>query len=459
MGLKSFRGGVHPPEEKKRTSHQPFVTMPQPDVVILPLAQHLGRAATPRVKKGERVRAGAVVAVAEGFVSAPVHSPVTGVVRSVGREPHSSGFPKDAIVIAPDNGDSTPLQDASAADVVIEDAGPILLPPHDPDSLDADAIRARVRDAGIVGQGGAAFPTHVKLQPPEGVAIEMLILNGCECEPYLTRDEQLMIERGADVVTGMRLMMRALGVTRGVIGIEDNKSDAIASMRRAVEGVEGLSVESLRTRYPQGAEKMLIVAVTGREVPPGKLPLDVGVVIQNIGTAVAVADAVVRGEAQITAALTVTGTGVRIPKNIIAPVGTPLSAVLDFCGGVTENAAMVIVGGPMMGVAQHDLTAPLMKATSGIVVLTREEVERREETACLRCGTCVDACPLHLMPTRLARLSELGRDEDAEALGVTVCMECGTCAYACPASIPLVQWIRLGKKRVQDMQRARQSVA
>lgn len=468
MGLKSFRGGVHPPEQKDRTSHQPFIVMPHPDVVILPLVQHLGRAATPLVKKGERVRAGAVVAQAEGFVSAPVHSPVAGVVRSVGREPHSSGFPKDAIVIAPDAGvpaAAAAAADASAAGSTAEatDAsaieGPILLPPLDAAVIDADTIRARVRDAGIVGQGGAAFPTHVKLQPPEGVVIEMLILNGCECEPYLTRDEQLMIERGDDVVTGMRLMMRALGVTRGVIGIEDNKPDAIAAMRRAVAGIDGLSVEALRTRYPQGAEKMLIVAITGREVPPGKLPLDVGVVIQNVGTAVAVADAVVRGEAQLTAALTVTGSGVRTPKNVIALVGTPLAAVLDFCGGVTEDAAMVIVGGPMMGVAQHDLTAPLMKATSGIVVLTREEVEQREETSCLRCGTCVDACPLHLMPTRLARLSELGRDEDAESLGVTVCMECGTCAYACPANIPLVQWIRLGKKRVQEMQRARQTAA
>lgn len=477
MGLKSFRGGVHPPEQKDRTSHQPFHIMPQPGLVVLPLVQHLGRAATPLVKKGERVRAGAVVAQAEGFVSAPVHSPVAGVVRSVGREPHSSGFPKDAIVIAPDAGvpaaaasaaasaAAASATAASAAGTAAEASdtpvaeGPILLPPLDAATADADAIRARVREAGIVGQGGAAFPTHVKLQPPEGVTIEMLILNGCECEPYLTRDEQLMIERGDDVVTGMRLMMRALGVTRGVIGIEDNKPEAIAAMRRAVAGIEGLSVEALRTRYPQGAEKMLIVAITGREVPPGKLPLDVGVVIQNVGTAVAVADAVVRGEAQITAALTVTGSGVRAPKNVIAPVGTPLAAVLDFCGGVTEDAAMVIVGGPMMGVAQHDLTAPLMKATSGIVVLTRTEVERREETACLRCGTCVDACPLHLVPTRLARLSELGRDEDAESLGVTVCMECGTCAYACPANIPLVQWIRLGKKRVQEMQRARQTTA
>jgi electron transport complex protein RnfC len=268
-----------------------------------------------------------------------------------------------------------------------------------------------------------------------------------------------MIERPDAVVTGLQLIMRALGVDTGVIGIERNKPAALASLEQAVADVPGISVCALQTKYPQGAEKMLIKAVNGREVPPGKLPLDVGVVIQNIGTAVAVCDAVIRGEASLTAALTITGRGIRTPKNLIVPVGTPIKDVVAFCGGLTDDAAKVIVGGPMMGVAQYDLDAPIMKATSGIVVLTRDEVRAQEETACLRCGKCVDACPLHLLPTRLARLAELNRLEEAEELGITVCMECGSCAYTCPAHIPLVQWLRLGKQRVIQQQRRRKASA
>ncbi|MBN1446881.1 MAG: electron transport complex subunit RsxC, partial [Bacteroidetes bacterium] len=448
MKFRTFPGGVHPPEEKELSEHSAFETMPLPSMVILPLSQHLGKPARALVEKRATVARGQVIAEADGFISAPIHSTITGTVKSIGSEPNSSGYRKDAIVIvpaAPKDGEELP------ADVTML--------PLDPAAVTPEEIRSRVKEAGIVGQGGAAFPTFVKLSPPEGKKLDAVIINGCECEPYLTRDDRFMIERPDAVVAGLQLIMRALGVDTGVIGIERNKPAAIASVEQAVAGLPGISVCALQTKYPQGAEKMLIKAVNGREVPPGKLPLDVGVVIQNIGTAVAVYDAVANGEASLTAAVTITGRGIRTPKNLLVPVGTPITDVIAFCGGLTEDAAKVIVGGPMMGVAQYDLNAPIMKATSGIVVLTRDEVRAQEETACLRCGKCVDACPLHLLPTRLARLAELNRLEEAEELGITVCMECGSCAFICPAHIPLVQWLRLGKQRVIQQQRRRKASA
>jgi electron transport complex protein RnfC len=446
--FKTFPGGVHPPEEKELSEHCAFEAMPMPSMVILPLSQHLGKQATPTVEKRAVVARGQVIAQADGFISAPVHASITGTVKSIGREHNSNGYMKEAMVIIPaklKEGEELP------ADVT--------LPPLDPSTVTADEIRTRVKEAGVVGQGGAAFPTFVKLSPPEGKELDAVIINGCECEPYLTRDDRFMVERPDAIVSGLALIMRALGVKRGVIGIESNKPDAIAAMQKAIAGHEGLEVCALQTKYPQGAEKMLIKAVNGREVPPGKLPLDVGVVIQNIGTAVAIHDAVARGEASLTAAVTVTGRGIRTPKNLLIPVGTPIKDVIEFCGGLTDDAAKVIVGGPMMGVAQFNLEAPIMKATSGIVVLTGDDVRAQEETSCLRCGKCVDACPLHLLPTRLARLAELNRLEEAEELGITVCMECGSCAFTCPAKIPLVQWLRLGKQRVITMQRSRKASA
>ncbi len=446
--FKTFPGGVHPPEEKELSEHCAFEAMPMPSMVILPLSQHLGKQATPTVDKRAVVARGQVIAQADGFISAPVHATITGTVKSIGREHNSNGYMKEAMVIIPaklKEGEELPAD--------------VSLPPLDPSTVTADEIRARVKEAGIVGQGGAAFPTFVKLSPPEGKELDAVIINGCECEPYLTRDDRFMIERPDAIVSGLTLIMRALGVKRGVIGIESNKPDAIASMQKAVAGHEGLEVCALQTKYPQGAEKMLIKAVNGREVPPGKLPLDVGAVIQNIGTAVAIHDAIAQGEASLTAAVTVTGRGIRTPKNLLIPVGTPIKDVIEYCGGLTDDAAKVIVGGPMMGVAQFNLEAPIMKATSGIVVLTHDDVRAQEETSCLRCGKCIDACPLHLLPTRLARLAELNRLEEAEEFGITVCMECGSCAFTCPAKIPLVQWLRLGKQRVIAMQRSRKASA
>lgn len=437
---KTFKGGVHPHEQKELTENLPFEVIPNPKQIIIPLTQHLGKPAKPIVKKGSEVRAGEIIAEQDGFISAPVHSPVSGKVSKISSGANVAGFPKDAIII-----------EANETNDIV------LMPSLDPEKVSAEEIRERVKLAGIVGQGGAAFPTYVKLSPPADKKIEMVIINGCECEPYLTRDYRYMIERTDDLITGLRLIMKAVGVAKGAIGIENNKPEAINKLKEAVKNYPDISIEVLETKYPQGAEKMLIKAVTGKEVPPGKLPFDVGAVIQNIGTAIAIYDAVVKGEPQLTAALTVSGRGINQPKNLIVPIGTPLADILDYCGGVKENAVKVVVGGPMMGVAQYDFSAPVMKATSGILVLTEDEINNHEETPCLRCGKCVDVCPLNLIPTKLARLSSLEKFDDAEQLGITVCMECGTCTYTCPANLPLVQWIRFGKQRVMALQRERES--
>ncbi len=438
MASKTFRGGVHPREFKELTEHIAFEVMPASLEIYIPLNQHLGKEAIALVKKGAVVSIGSVIAEADGFISVPIHSPVCGTVTSIGKQTTPSGFPKDTIVIKADG-----------------QAKANYLPPLNPISITSEEIKERVKAAGIVGQGGAAFPTYVKLTPPKDKKIEFVILNGCECEPYLTRDYRFMVERPDAVIEGLKFLLKAIGVEKGYIGIEDNKPEAIKIMTKAVSKENNIEVFSLKTKYPQGAEKMLIKAITGREVPPGKLPLEVGAVIQNIGTAVAVYDAIVKGEPSVMAALTVTGLGIKNPKNLLVPVGTPLKDVLDYCGGVTDDAAKIIVGGPMMGVAQFDLMAPVLKATSGILVLTENEVSKSEDTACLKCGQCIGACPLNLMPTKLVRYTQLGRFEDAEKLGITVCMECGTCAYTCPANIPLVQWLRLGKQRVMQIQRQR----
>lgn len=437
---KTFKGGVHPDEQKELTENLVFEVMPNPKTVMLPLSQHIGKPAKPVVKKGDVVKAGTIIAEQEGFISSPIHSSVSGVVKKIAVDANASGFPKEAIMI-----DSSEINEFEK------------MPSLNQETITQEEIRERVKAAGIVGQGGAAFPTFVKLTPPKDKVIDFVIINGCECEPYLTRDYRLMLEKTNELIGGLKLIMKALGVKNGAIGIEDNKPEAISVLNEAVEKEKNISIEILETKYPQGAEKMLIKAVTNREVPPGRLPLDVGVVIQNIGTAVAIYDAVVNGEPEITAALTVSGKGINNPRNLIVRVGTPISDVIEYCGGVKDNAVKVVVGGPMMGVAQYDFSAPVMKATSGILVLTDEEVNAHKETPCLKCGKCIDACPLNLVPTKLSRLSQLERYDDAEQLGITTCMECGTCTFTCPANIPLVQWIRLGKQRVMKSQRERKS--
>ncbi|MCK6603587.1 MAG: electron transport complex subunit RsxC [Ignavibacteriaceae bacterium] len=437
--ISGFSGGVHPEESKELTAELPIETIPLPKTVIIPLSQHIGKPALPLVKKGAVVQKGEVIAEMQGVVSVPVHASVSGTVTKINVNPHLSGSPKEAIEIT-----------------ASEEQTEVRMDPLDPGKINADEIRERIKMAGLVGQGGAAFPTYVKLSPPPDKKIDLLIINAAECEPYLTRDYRLIIERTSDFITGVKLLMKAAGVEKGIIGIEDNKPKAIEVLRKALSSEKSITLAVAKTKYPQGAEKMLIYVATGRKVPPGKLPMDVGVIVQNVGTSVAVFDAIVNGLPQTTATITVTGRGIKNPKNLIVPVGTQIKTVLEHCGGLTEDAAKVIAGGPMMGIPQYELNAPVLKATSGLLILNKKEARKSDQTACLRCGKCIDVCPLNLLPTKLARLSQLEKYEDAEALGVTVCMECGSCAFECPANIPLVQWIKLGKQQVFKIQRARQ---
>lgn len=437
---KTFKGGVHPQEHKEYTENKAFEVMPAPKEVTIPLSQHIGKPSKILVKKRDQVQAGQVIAEPDGFISSIIHAPISGKVKDISKHVHAGGKPKEAITIIGGDEDEILKMDAI-----------------DSDEVSPDEIRERVKQAGIVGQGGAAFPTYVKLTPPPNANLEYVILNGSECEPYLTRDYRYMLERPQAIVEGLKLSMKALGVKNGIIGIEDNKPKAIEMMKKSIEGEENLSVVSFKTKYPQGAEKMLIKASIGREVPPGKLPLDVGAVILNIGTSIAIHDSIVDGMPELTASLTVSGLGVRNPKNLIVRVGTTIGEVIDYCGGATEDAAQVIVGGPMMGVAQYDLTAPVMKATSGILVLSEDEVAATQEKNCVKCGKCISVCAVGLEPTNVVRYAQLGYWEKAEAAGITTCMECGTCAYNCPSNVQLVQWLRLGKQKVIQLQRARKN--
>lgn len=429
LNKKSFKGGVHPEEFKYLTENKSFEKFTSPSEVIIPLSQHSGKDAIPLVKKNDKVRIGTLIAKEDGFISSPIHSSLCGVVTSVNKTFTFSGIQKNSIVIKKDTVEENDF-----------------LPPLDFETITSEEIVERVKQAGIVGLGGAAFPTYVKLVPPKDKKIDFIILNACECEPYLTRDYRLILERTLDVIKGLKLLMRAAKVEKGIIGIEDNKPEAISLLKEYLVDYPEIKLIVLKTKYPQGAEKMLIKASTGREVPPGKLPMDVGVIVQNVGTAIAVYDAVVNGIPSIYAYLTVSGLGINEPKNLIVPIGTKVKDVIDYCGGITENARRVVIGGPMMGFAQFDLSTPITKATSGILVLTDEEIKTYPETNCLRCGKCLNVCPLNLAPARLVRLIQNKRFEDAVKLNVTLCMECGTCAYTCPASIPLVHWLRLGKK-------------
>jgi electron transport complex protein RnfC len=451
MALKTFRGGIHPPEHKELSEHKPLEVMPPPDEILVPLSQHLGKPATPLVKKGEYVRQGQVLAESSGFISAPVHSPVSGKFVKMVKGPVVGGTMADLMMIKP--GEPNPPKEGEEADPV--DSSPVTLPAYDLNTVTGAQIIDRVRETGIVGQGGAAFPTAVKLSPPPDKPIDWMIINGAECEPYLTRDYRLMLERTDALVEGILLIGRALGehVKLG-IGIENNKPQAIAAMREAiVKRAAQIEVFELQTKYPQGGEKMLIDAAVGRKVPPGALPMEVGCVIQNVGTALSIRDAVLAGEAPRTATLTVSGLGVNDPRNLQVTIGTPLRAVIEYCGGANEKARRVVVGGPMMGFAAYSLDAPVIKATSGILVLTEDELKAPPETACLNCGRCAEACPVNLLPFRLLRMAQHKRWEDARDLGIEVCMECGTCAFTCPAHKPLVQYLRLGKKNVRNLPR------
>jgi electron transport complex, RnfABCDGE type, C subunit len=434
--LKTFRkGGVHPPEHKL-SAHEPIVTLPVPKIANIPVIQHLGAPARIVVERGEMVKVGQVIAVHDGFVSANIHASVSGRVGPVEEALDSSGFKRTIIPIRV-KGDEW-MEDIDRTGELKEAI-----------TLSRDEIVNRIMEAGVVGLGGAAFPSHVKLTVPEGKKIEYLIINGVECEPYLTADHRLMVEKPDEIVTGIRLLMHALGVEKAIVGIENNKEDAIQIMRRACSRYAGITVEALAVQYPQGGEKQLIQALLDREVPSGKLPADVGAVVHNVGTTFAVYEAVQKNKPLIERIVTVTGKSVAKPGNFRVRIGTPVSDLIEAAGGIPEDTGKIISGGPMMGRAISSVDIPIAKATSGILLIPREESKRTQVYNCLRCGKCVEVCPMGLSPYYLMSLGQRGDVDEAAEEHILDCIECGSCSFVCPSNRPILDWVRLGKTRVK----------
>lgn len=425
-----FAHGVHPPEEKDLTRALPIRRMPYPDSLVLPLRQHAGKEAKLCVKVGDHVERGDLIGLADGFMSVPIHASAAGTVTAINWWPHPDGSMAQSVHLAVDK-------------YAPQVPRPRLVPRWE--GLKIDEVVKAVQDAGVVGLGGAAFPTHVKLVPPKGSIVNTLIINGAECEPYLTSDHRTMVEYPERVHFGCRVMMQTLGVVRAVIGVEKNKPDAIEALERAKPADLDITILPLTVKYPQGAEKMLIRAVTGVEVPSGKLPVSVGVVVQNVGSLAAIAEVFDTGMPLIERIVTVTGHGLMRPANLIVPVGTRLKDLLAHCDGVTPYAAEVILGGPMMGMAQANLEAPVIKGTTGVVVLAAHETRGETVYPCIHCGRCLEACPVFLNPSLLGDFARVRRYPDMADHHLADCMLCGACSYVCPSNIPLSQLFQAGK--------------
>lgn len=432
MSARKFKGGIHPLEGKELTAGKELRIAPLFDKYIVPVRQNIGAPPTLTVKKGDAVKKGQRIAEPGGFVSVPLHSPVCGTVGDIVEITGVTGASEQAVEIIADGTDEW-------------DTG--LDPIPNWADTEKDVLKKRILDAGIVGMGGAAFPTHVKLSPPPEKNIDTLIVNGAECEPFLTADHRLMLTRTEEALTGIAIAAKILKVSRIFVGVEDNKMDAIEKMTAAAAKFK-ITVVPLHVKYPQGAEKQLIYALTGRQVLEGGLPMDVGCVVMNIGTAAAVHDAVVLGHPLIERVTTVTGTPVVDPANYLVRIGTPIRKLLELCGGVKENPAKVIMGGPMMGFAQSNIDVPVAKNSSGVLLMAPEEIEQFEGNPCIRCSRCVKACPMNLLVPTLSTMIEAGEFAMAEQNYVMDCVECGTCAYICPAKRPLVQHFRRAKAEI-----------
>jgi len=440
---KTFRiGGVHP-HDNKISAGAATEVFPAIETAYVSMAQHLGAPATPIVAVGEKVKVGQVIAEPAGFISGYVHSPVSGTVKSVAPRADIAGnmVPHVEITVEGDEW----LEDIDRSEAIVKDI------PFTPEE-----IIDKVKKAGVVGLGGASFPTHVKLAPPKDKKAECLILNGTECEPYLTSDDRIMRERPTEILIGAAIMMKALGVTRGYVGIEENKPEAIATMSAAAVEFPQIEVVTLKKRYPQGGEKQLIDAIIRRQVPSGALPIDTGAVVQNVGTSLAVYEAVQKNKPLIDNVITVTGQCLPVQHNYKVRIGTPMSKILAVAGGLPEDAAKVISGGPMMGRAIANLDAATVKANGAILVLTEAQTRRRPESACIRCGKCASACPMGLEPWLLNKLSRAGgMHAELEKERVYDCIECGCCSFTCPAGIPLLDMIRSSKAEVMKIMRSR----
>ena len=443
--MKTFPiGGVHPSDNKKWSKSKAIEVMELPDVVTIPLAQHIGAPATALVKKGDTVKVGDKIAEATGFMSANIHAPISGTVTAVDLQPNGQGLRQMMVTIKREGDEWAEGIDLSA-DLVKEC-----------DNLSSAEIIARIKEAGIVGMGGATFPTHVKLSIPEGKKAEILIINGVECEPYLTSDYRTMLERGEELLVGTSILMKAVSVEKAVIGVENNKPDAIKHLKELAKDYNGIEIKALKTMYPQGGEKQLIAAVTGREVPaPPALPIDVGAVVCNASTAVAVYEAVQKNKPLVQRVVTVTGKSIKDTKNLLTRFGTPVSALIEKCGGLPEGDNRVLNGGPMMGRPMSNLQSPVMKGCSGITVISGAEALRGEPSACIKCAKCIEACPMGLEPYLLAKQSKKKAWGEMEKNDITSCIECGCCQFTCPANIALLDYVRLGKQTVMGIIRAR----
>lgn len=442
--LKTFRiGGIHP-KENKFSAGKAIQPIAIPAQVIIPLTQHIGAPCQPVVKKGDKVKVGTLIGKTAGFVSANIHSSVSGTVLKVDKALDVSGYKCDAVFIRVEGDQWEEKIDCS--DTLIKEC-----------SLSSTEIIDKISAAGVVGMGGATFPTHVKLIPPPKTKAETLIINAVECEPYLTSDHQLMMERTEEILVGTTILMKAINVNKAIIGIENNKKDAITKFTTTAKSYPGITIQPLKVQYPQGGEKQLIDAVMRRQVPSGALPISVGVVVQNVGTAFAVYEAVQKNKPLVERVVTITGKDVKNPCNVLVRVGIPINNLIDAAGGLPETTGKIVSGGPMMGKAISSVEIPVTKGTSGILIIPTFESKRDRMKDCIRCTKCINVCAMGLNPTLLMNLTEYSEWDRAEKEHITDCIECGSCSYICPSNRPLLDYIRLGKGKVMGIIRARKN--
>jgi electron transport complex protein RnfC len=442
--LKTFRlGGIHP-KERKISAGKTILPIAIPKQVVIPMGQHIGAPCQPIVKKGEQVKVGTQIGKSVGFVSANIHSSVSGTVLKIDKALDSSGYKRDAIFINCEGDEWEESIDRS--DTIKKEC-----------NLTGPEILTKIEKAGIVGMGGATFPTHVKLTPPPGTTPEVLIINGVECEPYLTSDHALMLEKSEEILVGTSIVMKALNVSKAVIGIENNKKDAISVFNRLSKEYPNIEIQPLKVQYPQGGEKQLIDAILKRQVPSGALPISVGAVVQNVGTIFAIYEAVQKNKPLVERVVTITGDHVAKPSNIISRIGTPLINLIEVAGGLPEETSKIVSGGPMMGKALASIDIPVTKGTSGVLIIPTLAAKRKAMRDCIRCTKCISVCPMGLNPTLLMNLTEYEAWDKAEINHITDCIECGSCSFTCPSHRPLLDYIKLGKGKVNTIIRARKN--